>query len=168
MRDTLPFVTQHPGAGPGQGSAWQLPSASRKPKCAPMPARSTLGDHSATVPFSAKTWATPKADALRSTLPTLPGSCRRSSTTLGTCGSTRVGGGRSITKPTAAGDSSALNPANSGTGTITTFAAPAASSRRRTSCQAASLSTACAAAPPRSRQARHKWSPSSHTWPRRR
>jgi hypothetical protein len=106
---------------------------------------------------------TPKAAALRSTLPTLPGSCRRSSTTVGACGSTCTGGGRSITMPMAAGDSSALKPANSDAGTTTTLAAPTASSRRRASCQAASLSTACAAAPPRSRQARHKWSPSSHT-----
>jgi diguanylate cyclase (GGDEF)-like protein len=58
------------------------PSTSRRPKCAPMPARSTLGDHSAAVPCSASTWPTPKAAALRRMLPTLPASCSRSSTTL--------------------------------------------------------------------------------------
>ena len=49
-----------------------------------MPARSTLGDHSAAVPFSASTCATPNAAALRRMLPTLPASCSRSSTTVGT------------------------------------------------------------------------------------
>ena len=52
-----------------------------------MPARSTLGDHSAAVPCNASTWPTPKAAALRRMLPTLPASCSRSSTTLAACGS---------------------------------------------------------------------------------
>ena len=69
--DALPFVAEHPGAGPRQrrssaaalpacelvatsGTAERVerrpsssPSTRCKPKCAPMPARSTLGDHSA-------------------------------------------------------------------------------------------------------------------------
>ncbi len=39
-----------------------------------MPARSTLGDQSAAVPVSAITWLKPKAAALRSKVPALPGS----------------------------------------------------------------------------------------------
>src|SRR5256885_1464980 len=85
----------------GQGSAalwisspwWELvtirgkPSASRssdeadstscRPKCAPMPARSTFWLHSAAVPFRATTWLKPKAAALRRMEPTLPASCTR-------------------------------------------------------------------------------------------
>ncbi len=52
-----------------------------------MPARNTFGDHSAAVPLSASTWRTPNAAALRRMLPTLPASCRRSSTTVATAGS---------------------------------------------------------------------------------
>ena len=44
-------------------SAIAAPSTSVSAKCAPMPARSTLGDHSATLPLSATTCAKPIADA---------------------------------------------------------------------------------------------------------
>ena len=112
--DALPFVAEHPGAGPRaaragaarrrRGNWWPTsgtrrasrsvghgPSTSRSPKCAPMPARSTFGDHSAAVPLSAITCAKPNAAALRRMLPTLPASCSRSSTTVGA--SARIAGG---------------------------------------------------------------------------
>ena len=90
------------------------PRSARSPKCAPMPARSTLGDHSAAVPLSAITWRKPKAAALRRMEPTLPASCRRSSTTVGaSAASGRRGGQRRARSPWRAGDSSPLRPANS-------------------------------------------------------
>ena len=51
-------------------------------KCAPIPARNTLGDHKAAVPRRAITCWYPNAAALRKIDPTLPGSCTASSTTL--------------------------------------------------------------------------------------
>ena len=110
--DALPFVAEHPGARPRQrrrvqrlrrhaswspaaarasasSAARPSPSTSCSAKCAPMPARSTLGDHSAAVPLSAITCAKPNAAALRRMLPTLPASCSRSSTTLGASARTR-------------------------------------------------------------------------------
>jgi hypothetical protein len=107
-RHALPFVPHQPGAGVRQlglvqplaavragrdqrhlqasSASASTPSISRSPKWAPMPARSTLGAHSAAVPLSAITWVKPKAAALRRMEPALPASCRRSSTTLGASG----------------------------------------------------------------------------------
>ncbi len=50
-------------------------------KCAPIPARNTLGDHASAQPLPKTTVPTPAAAALRKTVPTLPGSCTPSKTT---------------------------------------------------------------------------------------
>ena len=105
------------------------PAAARSAR--PSPARSTFGDHSAAVPFSAITCAKPNAAALRRMLPTLPASCRRSSTTRAVAGAQRRGAGAvASTKPIGAGDSSVLTLANSASGTTRdSFGAACASSR---------------------------------------
>ena len=59
-------------------SARSRHSCRKSPKCAPMPARSTLGDQSPAAPFKASTCLKPKAAALRNMDPTLPASCTRS------------------------------------------------------------------------------------------
>ena len=120
-----------------------------------MPARSTFGDHSAALPFIASTWRTPSAAALRRMVPTLPGSCSRSSTTVATPGS----GcwpleGRSIRKPIGAGDSSELISGSSASSITTISAACSASSRGPGCSQAEAPTTASAARPPRARKAR--------------
>ena len=51
-------------------------------KCAPCPARSTLGDHANAQCFDSSTCSTPAAAAVRSIEPTLPGSCTSSSSRL--------------------------------------------------------------------------------------
>ncbi|MPM62606.1 hypothetical protein SDC9_109482 [bioreactor metagenome] len=84
------------------------PSTKRNAKCAPMPARSTLALQSAAVPLMAAICVKPKADALRSTEPTLPASCSRSSTTVGAVTSSVFASGNAITKPICAGDSRPL------------------------------------------------------------
>jgi hypothetical protein len=47
-------------------------------KCAPCPARSTFGDHAKAHCFDSSTCSTPAAAAVRSMVPTLPGSCTSS------------------------------------------------------------------------------------------
>ena len=108
-----------PAAPPARRPRRPRPGCSAK--CAPMPARSTLGDHSAAVPLSASTCAKPKAAALRRMVPTLPASCRRSSTTRGRVGRQRAGApARHRRSRCAGGDSSVLSPAISACGTIAT------------------------------------------------
>ena len=134
-----------------------------------MPARSTLGDHSATLPRSASTCVTPKALALRRMLPTLPASCRRSSTTVGACGSIAGLAGTATRNPMGAGDSSPLKALNTGSASTATCGAHSASSRSRASpAQALSAISACSAGRPRARSALQRWSPSSQASPPRR
>ena len=61
-----------------------------------------------------------------------------------------------------------LQTGDSASGTNATRGACAARSRRLRCCQAVSVSTAWSAGPPRCTSARHRWSPSSHTWSVRR
>src|SRR5690606_36202305 len=62
-------------------AANSTPSKISSTKCAPIPARNTLGDHACTVPALQNTCFTPAAAALRKMEPRLPGSCTRSSNT---------------------------------------------------------------------------------------
>ena len=81
-----------------------------------MPERKTLGDQSAAVPFNANTCLTPNAAALRKMDPTLPASCKRSSTTVSTAGSMGFCSGSSNKKPICEGDSKPLMEENKASG----------------------------------------------------
>ena len=146
-------------------SATTRPSMRRSPKCAPCPARTTLGDHSAAVPLMASTWRTPKAAALRRMAPTLPASWSRSSTTLAAPASMTGAAGRVSSAPICAGDSSPLRPLNSVAGTTRARGADSASAASGASCMAASVSTTSAGFQPRCNAARNRWSPSIQTLP---
>ena len=90
-------------------------------------------------------------------LPTLPASCSRSSTTAGASG--RIAGrapAASSTKPIARRRLQRAQPANSASGTHAPPSRPGCASSRSAGCvpRPSSVITACAAAPPRCRQAR--------------
>ena len=130
-----------------------------------MPARNTLGDHSAAVPFNASTCRKPSAAALRRMVPTLPASCSRSSTTESAPVSMRGCVGSASSKPICAGDSRPDTVLNSAGETTSTFGAASASARSASSAAATSVISASAGRTPRCTAARARWSPSSHTPP---
>jgi hypothetical protein len=75
----------------------------RRPKCAPIAARSTRGDQAWAQPGVSSTSVTPTAAAVRRMVPRLPGSCTPSSTT-GAASATAGGVGDAITASTPLGD----------------------------------------------------------------
>ena len=140
------------------------PSTRRRPKCAPMPARSTLGEPSAAVPVMAATCVKPKAAALRRMEPTLPASCTRSSTTVGASTASASAPGQSSTKASGAGDGRPLMWCiRASSMTIVLIAACAYSTGARG--QNDAESTARAGRRPRASAARHRWSPSTQMRP---
>ena len=104
-----------------------------------------------------------KITAERKMEPTLPASCSRSSITVGMSARSGVRGGCSINAPIEAGDSSVLSSLNSASGSSSTRCAPAARPRSAGCDQADSDTSTCSSGRPRARQARSRWSPSSHS-----
>ncbi len=89
-------------------------------KCAPCPARSTLGDHANAQCFDSSTCATPAPAAERSIEPTLPGSCTSSSSRQKSAGAAFVGVGvvTTASRPTPAGSVASSPKSDAGTTSV--------------------------------------------------
>ena len=138
-----------------------------RPKCAPMPARSTFGDQSEAVPSSAITWPKPKAAALRRMRADVAGVLDPVENDRGgvgrSAGARRQGHDEGDRRRRSRACSARPSPRRRRPPSPRPTPASAACAPR---CQAVSLTSACSAGgPPRATHAWQRCSPSSRTWP---
>ena len=133
-------------------------------KCAPIAARSTFGDHANAHPGDSSTCSAPAAAALRSSVPTFPGSWISSSrSTSLASGDAAFAAGVRTAAITPVGDSTVESESKSASASKVTRAGAARSTSRATCASAspARLNITSRASPPESRKAASRCTPSS-------